>query len=159
MFRKLGLAILSIGALCCCFSEVKAQHPFGFQFGTTLGYQSSFQNRLPAPPYFAIYPPVYYGKRYARPYGDSPFAAFPQLHASADYQPAPYGATYRTRSIANPHLQHGLNNSQHASPLEHRINGEPVATNDVKATSIRSSGRTVIVNPFAQLQVAANAGE
>ena len=29
---------------------------------------------LPVPPYFAVHPPVYYGQRYFRTYGESPFA-------------------------------------------------------------------------------------
>ncbi len=29
---------------------------------------------VPVPPYFAIHPPVYYGERYYRSYGESPFA-------------------------------------------------------------------------------------
>ncbi len=29
---------------------------------------------LPVPPYFAVHPPVYYGERYYRSYGESPFA-------------------------------------------------------------------------------------
>jgi len=29
---------------------------------------------VPTPPYFAIHPPVYYGQRYYRSYGESPFA-------------------------------------------------------------------------------------
>jgi hypothetical protein len=29
---------------------------------------------VPAPPYFALHPPVYYGERYFRSYGESPFA-------------------------------------------------------------------------------------
>jgi hypothetical protein len=29
---------------------------------------------IPTPPYFAIHPPVYYGQRYFRTYGESPFA-------------------------------------------------------------------------------------
>ncbi len=29
---------------------------------------------LPVPPYYAVHPPVYYGQRYFRTYGESPFA-------------------------------------------------------------------------------------
>ena len=29
---------------------------------------------LPVPPYFAVHPPVYYGQRYFRTYGESPYA-------------------------------------------------------------------------------------
>ena len=29
---------------------------------------------IPAPPYYAVHPPVYYGQRYFRTYGESPYA-------------------------------------------------------------------------------------
>ena len=58
---------------------------FGFAFGYAVGQANQFRNRLPAPPYFSVYPPVYYGKRYERPYGESPFASWPLLQSSADY--------------------------------------------------------------------------
>lgn len=54
-----------------------------------------------APPYFALHPPVYYGKRYTRPYGVSPFAAPPQLQTNASYVPAPHAE--RSISISNPY--------------------------------------------------------
>ena len=38
------------------------------------------------PPYFAVHPPVYYGARYARPYGMSPFAAPPMVTAPKSYR-------------------------------------------------------------------------
>ena len=56
--------------------------PFGFYqpYGATYG------TSLPTPPYFALNPPVYYGSRYSRPYGLSPFAAPPMMDAPADYR-------------------------------------------------------------------------
>lgn len=51
-------------------------------------YSQTTYNR--SQPYFALHPPVYYGKRYTRPYGVSPFAAWPQLQSSAGYQPSPH---------------------------------------------------------------------
>ncbi len=56
---------------------------------------------VPSPPYFALHPPVYYGERYTRPYGLSPFAAWPQLQPTAGY----YGqrAVDRTMTIPNQH--------------------------------------------------------
>jgi hypothetical protein len=150
MLRKACFAILASAGLLVAAPHAEAQDPFGFQFGYTLGYQNSFRNRLPTPPYFAVYPPVYYGKRYARPYGESPFAAFPQLQPSADYQPTPYGATYRTRAISNPHIQHPM-------PHGHRIQSEPVAS--VDATYQSKPSVSVIINPFTQPQVAKHQAE
>lgn len=44
---------------------------------------------VPSPPYFALHPPVYYGQRYSRPYGVSPFASWPQLQPAQSYAPRP----------------------------------------------------------------------
>ncbi len=40
------------------------------------GYSGSLYGLgyLPVPPYFAVHPPVYYGERYYRTYGESPYA-------------------------------------------------------------------------------------
>lgn len=47
----------------------------GYQ-GTAYGVSGSLYGLgiVPAPPYFALHPPVYYGERYFRSYGESPFA-------------------------------------------------------------------------------------
>ncbi len=55
----------------------------------------------PSPPYFALHPPVYYGQRYTRPYGASPFAAWPQLQGNAAYAPSKH--VERAVIIDNPH--------------------------------------------------------
>ena len=138
MVAKLSFALLAAFALVCAGPSAQAVDPFGFQFGYTMGYQNSFRNRLPTPPYFSIYPPVYYGKRYERPYGDSPYASFPQLRSAPDYHPVPKEVPFRTRSIVNPHVEQ---NGVHG----HHIHSEPIA---VAAPRI---GRTIeIVNPYAQ---------
>ncbi len=74
---------------------------FGFAFGYSIGQANQFRNRLPAPPYFSIYPPVYYGKRYERPYGESPFASWPLLQAGSDYHVQPKQAPLQ---FVNPYV-------------------------------------------------------
>ena len=69
-------------------------------YGSYFGPTFQFRNRLPTPPYFSIYSPVYYGQRFERPYGISPFAALPMVQPSAAYQAHPK-ATATT--VANPH--------------------------------------------------------
>lgn len=60
----------------------------------------------PAPPYFALHPPVYYGQRYTRPYGVSPFASRPRLQAAPGYAPrAAAVITQQPLVIMNPHYQ------------------------------------------------------
>ena len=138
MVSKLVLSVAAIVAFGCVCPSVQAQGPFGNQFGYTLGYQNSFRNRLPTPPYFAIYPPVYYGKRFERPYGDSPYASFPQLQSAPNYHPVPAEAPTQTHTVTNPHANHSLSS-----------NAAPVA---IVAPRI---GRTVeIINPFATEQFA-----
>lgn len=53
------------------------------------GGLSPYRSFNATPPYFALHPPVYYGQRYKRPYGASPFAAWPQLQAAEGYAPVP----------------------------------------------------------------------
>ncbi|MCA9192597.1 MAG: hypothetical protein KDB03_12570 [Planctomycetales bacterium] len=65
------------------------------------GFNFSAPAYGPTPPYFALHPPVYYGARYTRPYGVSPYAAWPQLQANPSYAPRP--AVDQTRLLANPY--------------------------------------------------------
>ncbi|MFO0923833.1 MAG: hypothetical protein U0905_15235 [Pirellulales bacterium] len=94
-------------AACCLggiFTNgtVQAQDPaFGFLYGYSLGQARAIRTHLPAPPYFAVHPPVYYGERYARPYGDSPYASWPTLQANPNFRPEPIQD--RTQTILNPH--------------------------------------------------------
>ncbi len=82
--------------------SAQASEPgFSFAFGYSLGQANQFRNRLPAPPYFSIYPPVYYGERHERPYGESPYASWPLLQASSDYQARPKQAPVQ---FVNPHV-------------------------------------------------------
>jgi len=144
MFSKCILSLAALVALGYFCQTSHAQDAFAFQFGYTQGYQNSFRNRLPTPPYFAIYPPVYYGKRFERPYGDSPYAAFPQLQSASNYHPVPKETPIRSTTVMNPHVDHLPNvkvNSGYAN--------EPVAVVPPRV------GRTVeIINPYAAEQVA-----
>jgi hypothetical protein len=93
------LAIATLVACLIFATESKAQewyggglrgglrHP-GFGYSGTLyglGY-------IPVPPYFALHPPVYYGQRVYRSYGDSPYAYAPR-------RPAPQP---RRQVVVNP---------------------------------------------------------
>ena len=71
---KILLAFGSIGVIST--STASAIDPLvGLPYAWGLGAQYAFRNRMPTPPYFSIYSPVYYGARYQRPYGDSPYAS------------------------------------------------------------------------------------
>ncbi len=130
--RLLLIAIAIVGTS----QFASAQGPFyGYGYGNQFGY-NSFQNRLPTPPYFSVYPPVYYGQRYARPYGDSPFAAMPQLQASPDYHAVPREVPFRARSVVNPHVQSLPPKSQVAVSDESNLD------------SPRIGKPQIVVNPF-----------
>jgi hypothetical protein len=82
---------------------------FGYGGYGNLGFRSFG----PSPPYFALHPPVYYGQRYSRPYGASPFAAWPQLQANPAYAPQPQ--VNRGQTIANPYCCGGPDTSTAAA--------------------------------------------
>lgn len=110
--------------------ETQAYEPaFTFGYGYAVGQMQQFRNRLPAPPYFAVYPPVYYGERHERPYGESPFASWPLLTASQ---------TFQTKA-ANPPVTH-------ANPYVPCVEGAPSA----EAPTEKTGNRVTVINPFVE---------
>ncbi len=87
-----------------CQSSVKADN--GLAMAYLFGYGGNggarMQSYVPSPPYFAMHPPVYYGERFTRPYGASPFAAWPQLQGNANYAPSRH--VDRSQMIGNPYF-------------------------------------------------------
>lgn len=74
-------------------STLRAENPIDRWFSpNSLLHSRSLYGlgRLPLPPYFALHPPVYYGIRYTRPYGASPFASAPQLQSPQGYAAVPW---------------------------------------------------------------------
>lgn len=67
-------------------------------------YGVRYSNSVRTPPYFSLNPPVYYGSRYARPYGASPFASPPLLTAPASYQAHPAAAFVRPPGTIGPEI-------------------------------------------------------
>lgn len=102
MLKRSLLVAVAVCGLFMSAPSANAQDPsFGYLYGYGLGQANQFRNRLPTPPYFAIYPPVYYGARYERPYGESPFAAPPMLQANPNYQPKPKASV--SHEVINPY--------------------------------------------------------
>ena len=144
MFSKCILTLATLVAIGSFCQTTQAQDPYGFHSGYAQGYQNSFRNRLPTPPYFAIYPPVYYGKRFERPYGDSPYAAFPQLQSAPNYHPVPKETPIRSTTVMNPHID-----------LVPNVKVNSGYTNEPVTLVPHRVGRTVeIINPYASEQVA-----
>jgi hypothetical protein len=98
-------AVLSLVVGCVLSAPVARAQDLGLGAAWLYGYggfqQVGMRAYVPAPPYFALHPPVYYGQRYQRPYGESPFAAWPQLQPNIAYQPRPAAA--RAVTIVNPY--------------------------------------------------------
>jgi len=142
----LGLLIASVISLRASTSA-EAQDPFAFQFGYTLGYQNSFKYRVPAPPYFSVHPPVYYGKRYARPYGESPYASWPLLQSNPSYMPMPMN-DHAAMNIVNRYCE------EHIPTL-----GVGEEQNIVGHTQDKTKApeAIVIINPYALEQYAKSA--
>lgn len=77
-FRLLLSSLVVLSAMALLPSESRAQWGGPEGIGNLCGFGVSGTlyglGRVPVPPYFAIHPPVYYGHRYFRSYGESPYA-------------------------------------------------------------------------------------
>lgn len=109
--------------------------------GFNTGYSQTTYNQ--SMPYFSLHPPVYYGKRYTRPYGVSPFAAWPQLQAAQSYKPEPHVNRIMPKPmiIENPCPSCSLN-VENQAPSTGRI-----ATREIPVKPV------VIDNPYFEEQV------
>ncbi len=100
--KRLLLTFLTASALVACSTDTaSANHPFGYGSSPAAFYYPHVLHRgsiVGRAPHFAVNPPVYYGARYARPYGLSPFASPPLLGAPEGYQ-----GRLRTKFEDGPH--------------------------------------------------------
>jgi hypothetical protein len=122
---KIAKFIIPCLLLLSCPTSLKAEgndlalaYLFGYG-GYGGGYRGATTTYNQNPPYFAMHPPVYYGERYARPYGASPFAAWPQLRYNADY--APQRDVSRAQVICNPYTVEEV-----VAPSEDVVQAAPV---------------------------------
>ena len=110
MFKSRKSLLLGMMALLAPMASAASAQDNGLGYAYLFGYgasnTSAIRSYVPPPPYFALHPPVYYGQRYTRPYGESPFAAWPQLRSPAGYYPRP----------AAPHAQPVIINFAPAHP-------------------------------------------
>jgi hypothetical protein len=118
-------------------ASAQAQHGWGgLGFSYLYGYNAfgntSASTYNQSMPYFSVHPPVYYGKRYTRPYGVSPFAAWPQMQPNSSYAPQ----MDSTRMMKRPHVI--VNPYLHTAPAS------------AKAPSVvqKRPQRKVIMNPY-----------
>lgn len=95
----IALAVVSIGSP----AKVSAQDGYGFGIGLgySQGYFQAMRGQRGRIPHFALYPPVYYGQKVARPYGYSPFAVPPGI-VPVETQ---FVAPVELKEIVNPFYQ------------------------------------------------------
>ncbi|TWU67022.1 hypothetical protein V7x_25940 [Crateriforma conspicua] len=141
MRRLLIAAILTVMTVGMAADRAEANQPypygFGFQpFGFYQPYGVRYRSRTPTPPYFALNPPVYYGARYSRPYGISPFAAYPTAAAPSGYQgrlrtdfyEGPQGYMNYHKTL-NPTANPCIHVSSRADELTSSVAKGPIRTN------------------------------
>lgn len=175
MLKKFILGLLAVGFVSGVSVESQAQSPFEFSYGYSLGIQNSFRHRLPAPPYFAVFPPVYYGQRYERPYGESPFASWPLLQPNEDYRPVrasqrfvppvmvenPYVIEdyyYQSMRSDLPKVSPSPKKASASAVLQSETDSNSIVLNDsmgpnvVRPSSVNPVGvqPVVVVNPFVK---------
>jgi hypothetical protein len=88
---------------------------------------------LPVPPYYAVHPPVYYGQRYYRTYGESPFA-----------RPARSGRSFNVsvQLVTNPFVEQA---AEELSVPE----GTPAQKPEVDQMAVKPQ---MIVNPYYEVK-------
>ncbi|HVX11979.1 MAG TPA: hypothetical protein VHC22_12415 [Pirellulales bacterium] len=94
---KVGLIIVAAAVCGLSAGEAKAQvggSPYFLGYGF---YGNGLYNSIDRPPFYALFPPVYYSHPVGRPYGYSPFA-YPPGFTTPVIQPAP------VKEVANPYV-------------------------------------------------------
>lgn len=102
--KALAIAAIAIATSATSVDSAEAQIR-GYAAGIGFGYSQQSSVRFISPrediPYFAKYPPVYYGDMVRRPYGISPYAVPPGI------MPAEYSAPVSrpcAQTIVNPYV-------------------------------------------------------
>jgi hypothetical protein len=106
------LACLAAGLVCGSVSAQAFDGIGGYYAFPWFGYGNNGPaayslGNIPAPPYFALHPPVYYSHPVPRPYGHSPFACPGHCHTER---------AVAVRVLANPHVK------MPAAPVERPAN-------------------------------------
>ena len=135
--------VLGFALLLGTSATLQAGDPLDHWFSTGNAFGNSLYNRslyglgrLPLPPYFALHPPVYYGIRYGRPYGVSPFPVPPRVRVPATFVAAPFRTDALSHQPDQPPENHG---------------------NSGKTTRAANRAR-VIINPYCQPGADSTAG-
>lgn len=147
MFRKILLAS-ALALLALAPSSASAYWPY-LGYGGYGGYGNGWgfnqaTNYVPAPPYYSIYPPVYYSSQItARHYGSSPFAWGPGMQPiTYAAQPAP-PATPEPEMIENPFVSSNKNTNKQVSTI---IENPYVKSR--KSSVVQASATEPVVEPL-----------
>jgi hypothetical protein len=145
MKRVVGLLISAALAGCVTAGSVRADDALRGYYGHGFPWFGYGHNgpaayalgNIPAPPYFALHPPVYYSHPTARPYGHSPFACSCACHHGEPRTPPP-------RVVANPY-------NRAKSEGQKSTRGQ-----DVAAVPVRVSNPYVVANPRVDASLASH---
>ncbi|HQU45732.1 MAG TPA: hypothetical protein PK867_23160, partial [Pirellulales bacterium] len=97
--HRLGSIVLALVVWAAVGTVAEAQvggTPFALGYGFSGNGLYGMMNSQP-PPYYAVFPPVYYSHPVARPYGYSPFA-YPPGYITPSVGPVP------PKEVANPYV-------------------------------------------------------
>lgn len=98
--NSIGKVCLLIAAMVmCCIVPADAQAQVGAPNITAYGFSGTglYQSMGMMPPYYAMFPPVYYSYPVPRPYGYSPFA-YPPGYVT------PEGERIQAKEVFNPYV-------------------------------------------------------
>jgi hypothetical protein len=133
--RNILPSLVVFAALCVLPALARACDgcgPGSWMNAPAFGYGGSLYGLgyVPVPPYYALHPPVYYGQRYYRSYGESPFAR-------ADYSSRPL--RIKAQVIINPFVE---------QPAAAPATPEPKAVEGAPPADQVTTGPQMIVNPY-----------
>lgn len=158
-FKRLLPAVLAL----CAPALAQAGDCGSLALASIYGYGGQWNNRPMVvnnftPPYFALHPPVYYGDRYYRPYGDSPYASWPQLQPNPAYTPRLQAAHgYAGVTVQNPHyipIAPSCQSEIYPAPVEQIVppaapkSDQPAQPATVPDVVNRRVGPITIENPY-----------
>lgn len=112
-----------------------------FPYGFYQPYGAQFSSSVRTPPYFSVVPPVYYGARYSRPYGMSPFASLPLVDS-----PRVYRGRLRSEFEDGDHVTPEPVPSCNPYVCESPVESSPVAK--MQVTKVPAVKGLVQMNPF-----------
>jgi hypothetical protein len=140
------LSVACVAAALATPNAASAFWPYGGYgggYGWGWGYIQP-TNKVPAPPYYAVHPPVYYSPHItARHYGASPFAWLPGMQPIT-YVPEPVMTIRQNTAVKAEDLMAGTGDKTAALVIENPYVTKKVAANEEESTP----APVKIENPF-----------